>query len=40
VLILAAGADKRDAVRRALAGEVPAGMIPRAEWLVTQDAMA
>lgn len=40
VLILAAGADKRDAVRRGLAGEVPAGMIPRAEWLVTQDAMA
>lgn len=40
VLILAAGAEKREALRRALAGEVPAGMIPRAEWLVTQDAMA
>jgi 6-phosphogluconolactonase len=40
VLILAAGADKREAVRRGLAGEVPAGMIPRAEWLVTQDTMA
>ena len=40
VVILAAGADKREAVRRALAGEVPAGMIPRAEWLVTRDAVA
>jgi 6-phosphogluconolactonase len=38
VVILAAGADKKDAVRRAFAGEVPAGMIDRAEWLVTADA--
>lgn len=38
VIILAAGADKKDAVRRAFAGEVPAGMIDRAEWLVTADA--
>lgn len=34
VVILATGADKADAVRRALAGTVPAGLIPRAEWLV------
>lgn len=40
VLMLAAGADKRDAVRRALAGEVPAGMIPNAEWLVTSEILA
>lgn len=40
VLILAAGADKREAVRRGLAGEAPVGMIPQAEWLVTQDAVA
>jgi 6-phosphogluconolactonase len=38
VVILAAGADKKDAVRKAFAGEVPAGMIDRAEWLVTADA--
>ena len=38
VVILAAGADKKDAVRRAFAGEVPAGMIDHAEWLVTADA--
>jgi 6-phosphogluconolactonase len=38
VVILAAGADKKDAVRRAFMGEVPAGMIERAEWLVTADA--
>jgi 6-phosphogluconolactonase len=38
VVILAAGADKKDAVRRAFAGEVPAGMIEHAEWLVTADA--
>lgn len=40
VLMLAAGADKRDAVRRALAGLVPAGMIPNAEWLVTSETLA
>jgi len=34
VVILATGADKADAVRRALAGTVPAGLIPQAEWLV------
>jgi 6-phosphogluconolactonase len=39
VMVLVSGADKADAVRRALSGEVPAGMIPRAEWLVTRDAM-
>ena len=38
VVILAAGADKQEAVRRAFAGEVPAGMIEHAEWLVTADA--
>ena len=27
-----------EAVRRALAGEVPAGLIPGAEWFVTRDA--
>jgi 6-phosphogluconolactonase len=38
VVILAAGADKKDAVRKAFAGTVPAGMIDHAEWLVTADA--
>ena len=38
VVILAAGADKKEAVRRAFAGQVPAGMIEHAEWLVTADA--
>lgn len=38
VVILAAGADKKDAVRQAFAGAVPAGMIAHAEWLVTADA--
>jgi 6-phosphogluconolactonase len=38
VLILAAGADKKDAVRRALSGELPAGMIDQAEFLITKDA--
>lgn len=38
VVILAGGSDKRDAVRRALAGEVPSGMVPNAEWHVTADA--
>ncbi|HUQ17735.1 MAG TPA: 6-phosphogluconolactonase [Candidatus Saccharimonadales bacterium] len=40
VVILVAGADKKDAVRQALAGSVPAGLIPNAEWLVTKDAAA
>ena len=38
VIVLVSGADKGDAVRRAIGGEVPAGMIPGAEWLVTRDA--
>lgn len=38
VVILAVGADNKDAVRRAFAREVPAGMIDHAEWLVTADA--
>lgn len=38
VVILVVGADKRDAVRRARAGSVPAGLIPKAEWLVAKDA--
>lgn len=38
VVILAAGADKRDAVRAAFAGTVPAGRIPQAEWHLTADA--
>lgn len=38
VVILATGADKRDAVEKGLAGTVPAGMIAGAEWLVSRDA--
>lgn len=38
VIVLASEKDKADAVRRALAGEVPAGMIPGAEFFVTRDA--
>jgi 6-phosphogluconolactonase len=38
VVILVAGADKKDAVRQAKAREVPAGLIDHAEWLVTADA--
>jgi 6-phosphogluconolactonase len=38
VLVLVAGSDKRDAVRRARAGEVPAGLIAHADWLVSEDA--
>lgn len=38
VLILAAGGDKKEAVRRALAGELPAGAIEQAEFLITKDA--
>ena len=38
VVILATGADKRDAVRKGLEGTVPAGMIAGAEWLVSRDA--
>ncbi len=38
VIVLVSGNDKAEAVRRAFAGEVPAGMIPGSEWLVTRDA--
>ena len=38
VMIMASGSDKADAVRRALAGQVPAGLIDSAEWFVTTDA--
>lgn len=38
VVILAGGREKADAVRRARAGEVPAGMIAHAEWIVSEDA--
>lgn len=38
VMIMAAGSDKADAVRRALAGQVPAGLIEGAEWFITRDA--
>lgn len=38
VVVLASGADKAGAVRRASRGEVPAGMIPHAEWILTADA--
>lgn len=38
VVFLVAGADKREAVRRAGEGTVPAGLIANAEWLVTRDA--
>ena len=40
VIFLATGAGKADAFRRALAGEVPAGMIPGAEWIVDFEAAA
>jgi 6-phosphogluconolactonase len=38
VVVLATGADKRDAVRKGLEGTVPSGMIAGAEWLVSADA--
>lgn len=38
VLVLATGADKAEAVQKARRGEVPAGMIPHAEWLVDRAA--
>jgi 6-phosphogluconolactonase len=38
VLIIASGADKKDAVRMALSGKLPAGMIEHAEFLITADA--
>ena len=38
VIFLATGAAKAEALRRAQAGEVPAGMIPGAEWIVDRAA--
>jgi 6-phosphogluconolactonase len=38
VLVLATGADKAAALEKARRGEVPAGMIPHAEWLVDRAA--
>ena len=38
VIFVATGAAKANAVRRAMAGEVPAGMIPGAEWVVDREA--
>jgi 6-phosphogluconolactonase len=38
VIILAAGADKAEAVERAQRHEVPSGMIEHAEWLVDRQA--
>jgi 6-phosphogluconolactonase len=38
VLILAAGEDKAEAVVRASRGEVPAGMIPNATWMLDRAA--
>jgi 6-phosphogluconolactonase len=40
VIFLVTGAGKAEALRRALAGEVPAGMIPGAEWIVDFEAAA
>jgi 6-phosphogluconolactonase len=37
VLVLVSGADKVEAVRKAKAGTVPAGMIEHAEWLVARE---
>lgn len=38
VVVLASGADKREAVSLAMRGTVPSGMIPSAEWIVSTDA--
>lgn len=40
VIFLVTGAEKAAALRMAQAGEVPAGMIPGAEWLVDEAAAA
>lgn len=40
VVVLVTGADKAEAVARASRGEVPAGMIPGAEYLVDREAAA
>jgi 6-phosphogluconolactonase len=38
VIFMVTGAGKADAFRKAQAGDVPAGMIPHAEWIVDQEA--
>lgn len=38
VVVLASGSEKADAVGRARAGEVPAGLIAHAEWILSEDA--
>jgi 6-phosphogluconolactonase len=38
VIFLVTGAGKADALRKAQAGKVPAGMIPGAEWIVDREA--
>ncbi len=38
VIFLVTGAGKADAFRKAQAGEVPAGMIPGAEWIADREA--
>ncbi|HEY8812647.1 MAG TPA: 6-phosphogluconolactonase [Candidatus Dormibacteraeota bacterium] len=40
VIFLVTGKAKAEAFRKALAGEVPAGMVPGAEWLVDFEAAA
>jgi len=40
VIFLVTGSGKADAFRRAQKGEVPAGMIPGAEWIVDREAAA
>ena len=40
VIFLVTGSGKAEAFRRAQAGEVPAGMIPGAEWIVDREAAA
>lgn len=40
VIFLVTGAEKAEALRRAQAGQVPAGLIPGAEWLVDEAAAA
>jgi 6-phosphogluconolactonase len=37
VIFMVTGAGKAEAFRKAQAGEVPAGMIPNAEWIVDQE---
>ena len=40
VIFLVTGAGKAEAFRKAQAGEVPAGMVPGAEWIVDREAAA